>query len=229
MEFLECSYIKENISLVGVDEVGRGPLAGPVVSCACSFKGRGDALKETFEFFYDLGVTDSKKISPQKRKKIISSLGLDESLLVFNKALSFKVLGHRFNFTLCEVGPSEIDDINILEASLRSMYLCLQGLKVVEEDCDIWLDGNKIPRELKGRGQVEAIVKGDSKSLLIALASIIAKEKRDLLMEEFAQIYPHYGFEKHAGYPTKFHKEAIESHGVSPIHRRTFKGVREFL
>ena len=97
-----------------------------------------------------------------------------------------------------------------------------------DESAQAFFDGNKIPKELRSNISAEAIVKGDSKSALIALASIMAKEFRDLKMEKLALKYPGYGFEKHAGYPTVFHKEAIKNLGVTPIHRKTFKGVKEY-
>lgn len=230
MAFLEADLkVKSNLFIAGVDEVGRGPLAGPVVSCACVFNDDFKKIKKSIKVLESLGVTDSKKLTTLKRKKILGELGLDVSKLKFSCPNSFKVGDAHFEFSISEMSSQKIDEINILQASLLSMSDALNDLKVIETNCLIWIDGNKVPAELKKHKNKEALVKGDSRSLLIALASIIAKEKRDVLMESLSEEYPGYGFEKHAGYPTKSHKEAIKKLGVTPIHRKTFKGVKEFV
>jgi len=216
-------------SLVGIDEAGRGPLAGPVVACACRLTLEKDCdPRETFELFQKWGVGDSKKLSTKKREEIVDSL-----LLIKKEELPKQTIWTRrlnqfvgFDFAIAEISPSEIDSINILNASLKAMELAYAKLPQNRED-HILVDGNKLP---KGFGDnAKAIVKGDSKSWVIGLASIVAKEYRDQLMANFAKIYPDYGFEGHAGYPTKKHLEAIALTGITKIHRTTFKGVKEHL
>ena len=239
MELLENEIQKKNQSLIkgpgqnllilGLDEVGRGPLAGPVVSCCCAFKGDLASLRSIIDGNLSLGITDSKKLSSAKRKKILSRLGLEVSKLKFNKVYEISNLNNSISFSLTQVNHSEIDRINILQASLKSMDLAFE--KVMDLNAKgvpdfVWVDGNKLPLNIKKYDQAKAIVKGDSRSFIIGLASIIAKEKRDLMMEDFSKKYPGYGFEKHAGYPTKAHKEALLKLGPCPIHRLSFKGVR---
>ena len=116
--------------------------------------------------------------------------------------------------------------MNILQASLSAMKQASLSLNANEQD-QILIDGNKTFTIENCR--IDAVIKGDSKSRVIALASIIAKVYRDKLMQKYGKKYPGYGLENHAGYPTKFHKEAIIQLGVTPIHRKTFKGVKEFI
>jgi ribonuclease HII len=226
---IEDSALPRNLVLMGLDEVGRGPLAGPVVSCCCAFDGDYPSLMTVIKENLSLGITDSKKLSAKKRKKILESLGVEVSTLKFNEVYSIEILGSSFHFCLSQVNHNEIDDINILQASLKSMDLAFEKLMDFynQRRPDIvWVDGNKLPPKIKKLDQAKAIIKGDSRSFIIALSSIIAKEKRDLMMEEFSEMYPGYGFEKHSGYPTKAHKEALLKLGPCPIHRLSFKGVR---
>ncbi len=211
--------------LSGCDEVGRGPLAGPVVGCSVSIE-REFLTKENLSYLFELGITDSKKLTTKKRKKLLEVLKINDFKVneknshQINESFSIK-------FSVRELSNELIDDINILQASLKAMGLAFL-------DCDsgkstkLLIDGNKNLNLNKLSVHEEAVVKGDSKSVVIGLASIIAKEYRDDLMIELAKKYPQYGLEKHAGYPTKAHKEAIVQFGVTPIHRKSFKGVKEY-
>ena len=183
--------------IAGLDEAGRGPLAGPVVSAAV-------ILPESFAVS---DITDSKKLTPKKREKLY------DEIYAHSRAVGIGI-----------VDPVEIDRINILQASLLAMRLSLYNLDP-KPDC-LLIDGifcieSPLPQE--------PIKKGDSLSMSIAAASIIAKVTRDRLMEKYSHDYPQFGFAKHKGYPTKTHKAAIQKFGCCPIHRRSFKGVREHL
>lgn len=184
-------------AIAGVDEVGRGPLAGPVVSASV-------ILPESFPEF---GITDSKKLSPRKRDLLFSHI-CDNAL-----AIGIGI-----------IDAEEIDRINILQAALLSMAVAVKNLSIAPDI--LLIDGNhRISYPLPQ----QTIVKGDSASISIASASIIAKVTRDRLMEKYHQQYPMFAFHKHKGYPTKLHKDAIRTHGSCPIHRTTFKGVREYI
>ncbi|MEW6778310.1 MAG: ribonuclease HII [Bdellovibrionota bacterium] len=190
-------WAKGLTAVAGLDEAGRGPLAGPVVAAAVVFPAHMEAVE---------GIDDSKKLSPEQRKKL--------SVLIRERSL----------FAIAEVTAEQIDEVNILQASLLAMRLAAEKLSQKPEF--LLIDGNKkVPMDTPQR----AIVKGDGKVLSIAAASILAKVHRDALMEEFARQYPAYGFEGHKGYPTISHREAIKRHGPCPIHRKTFRGVKEFL
>ena len=184
----------ENGSIIGVDEAGRGPLAGPVVAAAVK-------INEYHDFFED--INDSKKLSEKKRE------------ILFDKIISYCHVG---------VGIAtveEIDDINILNATFLAMKRALEDIQKDEIEFDkILVDGNKL---IKGYdGKQEAIIKGDAKSLSIAAASIIAKVTRDRIMMINAEKYSEYFFEKHKGYGTKLHREILLEKGPLPIHRKTF-------
>ena len=196
--------------VVGVDEVGRGPLAGPVVACAVE----GDGADE--QWLWDQGVADSKKLSPSRRRAILLSLGIEVQTLSVERCYSLDQL----RFALGLVDHQTIDRINILQASLLAMGKCVQVLNPPAQAL-LLVDGNKT-LSLCSQYRQEAMVKGDSRNPFIALASIIAKEYRDNLMGEFSQRYPGYGLESHFGYPTKRHREALQRLGPSPIHRRSF-------
>lgn len=181
--------------IAGVDEVGRGCLAGAVVA--------GAVILDLAKPLPD-GLNDSKKISKLKREKIAAEIRENALAYAFG-----------------QIEADEIDKINILEATKRAMALAVQNLKVKADF--ILIDA----LELKNLNLPQkAIIKGDSVSASIAAASIVAKVYRDNLMKDFAVKYPGYGFEKHAGYGTKAHFEALRNHGATPIHRRSFKGVR---
>lgn len=181
--------------IAGVDEAGRGPLAGPVVSAAVILP---------FSFSVS-GVTDSKKISPKKRQ-----------------ALFQQIYEHADAIGIGIVDSCEIDRTDILKASLLSMVMAVNNLSPLPEH--VLIDGIfGLPFSLSQ----EPIPKGDALSISIAAASIIAKVTRDSLMARYHEDYPDYGFAIHKGYPTPFHKEAIRIYGCSPIHRKSFKGVKE--
>lgn len=180
----------------GIDEVGRGPLAGPVVAAAVIIR-RAEAPSAILE-----QINDSKKLTFKKRDYL------------FNKIHDF------CDVSLAECSVDEIDHLNILQASLRAMAKAFHGLKTAPDTALI--DGNQKP---KLSCTMKTIVKGDSKSLSIAAASIVAKHYRDNLMTQMALEFPHYGWEKNAGYGTAHHLQAIEKHGVSIHHRRSFAPV----
>ncbi|MDJ0641050.1 MAG: ribonuclease HII [Paracoccaceae bacterium] len=182
--------------IVGVDEVGRGPLAGPVTAAAVVLDPRH--IPE--------GLDDSKKLSLSAREKLFEEI----------HATAWVSVAH--------ASVEEIDALNILYASHLAMERAVAGLGPV---CHALVDGNMIPKGLEC--PATALVKGDSRSLSIAAASIIAKVTRDRLMVDLAQQFPGYGWEKNAGYPTKTHREALETLGVTPHHRRSFKTVHNML
>ncbi|MCG8633449.1 MAG: ribonuclease HII [Desulfobacterales bacterium] len=182
-------------TIAGIDEAGRGPLAGPVVSAAV-------ILPENFECS---GITDSKKLSEKKREAL------------------FPVI--RENALAVGVGMAdheEIDRINILRASLLSMKRAVDDMALSPDY--LLVDGKFT---IESPLPQEAIIKGDSRSISIAAASIIAKVTRDRIMAELSVKYPRYDFHRHKGYPTKAHKEAILIHGPCPVHRKSFRGVRQ--
>ena len=176
--------------IIGVDEAGRGPLAGPVVAAAVII----DNYCEEFDL-----INDSKKLTEKKREKLFD--------IIIEK---------------CKVGVGigtveEIDKLNILNANFLAMRRALEDLG---EEGFVLVDGNQLIREYENNQ--EFVIKGDSKSLSIAAASIIAKVTRDKIMKQYAEIYPQYGFDKHKGYGTKEHIEAINKYGITPIHRLSF-------
>lgn len=188
----EEDCFNRGIELVaGIDEAGRGPLAGPVVAAAVILPKH--ALIE--------GVNDSKKISEKKREKLYDD--------IINTAIAWGV---------GIVDNNVIDEINILNATRMAMHNAIEALKVKPEyiliDAEKKVDTNGIP--------FMPIIKGDALSISIAAASIVAKVTRDRMMREYDEIFPVYGFEKHKGYGTKMHTEAIKEHGMCMIHRKSF-------
>ena len=179
--------------IAGVDEAGRGPLAGPVVAGAVILK----------DLKFKEKVDDSKKLSAKKREKAYSE--------IMKKA--FVGIGI--------VDEKVIDKINIYRASRKAMEIALSNLEIPPDY--VIVDGNM---KIITKCPLKCIIKGDSKSLSIAAASIIAKVTRDRLMLKYDEIYPQYGFARHKGYGTKFHKEALEKFGPSPIHRFSFRPVK---
>jgi ribonuclease HII len=179
----------------GVDEAGRGPLAGPVVAAAVIL----DPDKPI------VGLNDSKKLSAKRR----ASLAVE----IRAKALAWAV---------AEASVEEIDRINILQASLLAMRRAVDGLALRPERALI--DGNQCPRL---DCPAEAIIGGDGKVASIAAASILAKTVRDAGMLALHAIYPVYGFDRHKGYPTAFHLQALRTHGPSPVHRRSYAPVAQ--
>lgn len=194
----EERLLKEGYSFIcGVDEAGRGPLAGPVVAAAVILKPN-----------VRIAVTDSKKLTKKKRKELVPLI-IDNSIAV---SISF-------------IDNKEIDRINILEASKKAMLEAIKGLEVKPDY--VLSDAINLEDDLPISGK--AIIKGDLKVASIAAASIIAKEARDDYMEAMDLKYPHYGFKKHMGYPTKFHINQIEKYGICEIHRKTFKPIKDMI
>ena len=217
--------------IIATDEVGRGPLGGPVVIGAIRFVAKDEAsLKDLLKFLRLKGIKDSKKLTSEMRLGVLKKLGLVD--LAFRSTGVVELKGVRIEYVTWDMDHQVIDQENILGASLRGMCeaSCLLS-QWKNNKTTVLIDGHQ-----KFRWGKEAspwneipIIKGDSKSPLIGLASIIAKEKRDAYMREMHEIYPLYGFNSHFGYPTKGHREAIQKFGPCPIHRKTFKGVKEFV
>ena len=198
MDYFERLYSRRGYRrIAGVDEVGRGPLAGPVVAAAVILPERGIGQR----------LFDSKQISPQKRDDLYPAI-LSEALAV----------------AVGIVGPEEIDRLNILEASFKAMALAIGNLRVSPDF--ILIDG---PHGLRLPLPQKPIPKGDQLSNSIAAASIVAKVTRDRMMEEFHLQYPLYNFARHKGYGTREHRRAIASFGICDLHRKTFRGVKEYL
>ncbi|MBT4791416.1 MAG: ribonuclease HII [Halobacteriovoraceae bacterium] len=221
MNNIDQDNLKEFKAIIGCDEVGRGPIAGPVVACAVKVK---RSEKGLLSQLIKLNVTDSKKLSTKKRKIILNQLGIDVKNLKVNHLYKIKYFNLCFEFCLNECDHKKIDKINILQASLLAMKLASE--KLGESQSKVLIDGNKL---FETKYASEAIIKGDSKVVVIGLASIIAKEFRDEKMTQLDQKYPGYNLAKHAGYPTKEHRDAVKELGPSKIHRKTFKGVKEYL
>lgn len=181
----------------GVDEVGRGPLVGDVVTAAVILN-PNDPIE---------GLNDSKKLSEKKRLALFPEIQ--------KRALAWSV---------GRCSPEEIDELNILHATMLAMKRAVEGLHVQPDF--VLIDGNRVPDISMA---AEAIVKGDLRVAEISAASIIAKVVRDKEMEDLDVQFPEYGFAKHKGYPTKVHFEAIEKHGVIAQHRKSFKPVKRAL
>jgi ribonuclease HII len=181
--------------IAGVDEAGRGPLAGPVTVAAV-------ILKTPVA-----GLNDSKKLSEKKRFEL-------EPLIIEN-ALAYAVV---------HISVEKIEEINILQASLYGMQQAVKNLSIIPDE--ILVDGNKCPKFMQ---PAQAIIGGDGKIAEISAASILAKNARDRLMVELSQKYPHYGFEKHKGYGTKFHLQQLAKHGPCEHHRKTYAPIQKLL
>jgi len=198
MDYFERMYYGRGYQrIAGVDEVGRGPLAGPVVAAAVVLPQEGIG-EELF---------DSKKISSKKRENLYES-----------------ILSRALGVGIGSIGQEEIDLINILQATLKAMALAVGNLPVPPDF--ILIDGNQ---SLQLPLPQKPIRKGDQLSTSIAAASIVAKVTRDRMMLEWHQRYPHYNFARHKGYGTKEHRGAIKTFGVCELHRKTFRGVKEYL
>ncbi|MBY0415918.1 MAG: ribonuclease HII [Bdellovibrionales bacterium] len=218
-----------NFFIAGCDEVGRGPLAGPVVAACASLEITNydqKEIKALLRSWSKLGITDSKELDNRSRQKILSKFSMltanVNQIHTFNcsENITLKII-------IKEIQASKIDEINILQASLLAMkeaflHSCPEHLPGT-----VLIDGNKKFKYESDHTNLEAIVKGDAKSLLIGLASIAAKEYRDQLMTGLGEKYPGYGWETNAGYPTKKHLAAILELGVTEVHRLTFRGVKE--
>lgn len=183
--------------VAGVDEVGRGPLAGPVTAAAVILNPEN----------IPQGLADSKTLTAVRRQALFGAIMASAEV------------------SIAHASVQEIDEMNILRASHLAMVRALAGLPRAPDHALI--DGNLIPKGLTL--PATAIVKGDAKSLSIAAASIIAKVTRDALMVDLAQQFPQYGWDQNAGYPTPAHLAALQIHGVTPWHRRSFKPVHNIL
>ena len=181
--------------VAGVDEAGRGPLCGPVVAAAVIFPYRDIEIPVI--------IRDSKQMTPRMR------------------AMAYDWITQNTIWAAAECNPLEIDELNILHASLLAMTRAVQKLTCTPQFCLI--DGNKLPPNING----SAVVHGDAKSLSIAAASIIAKETRDKIMHDLSIQYPMYGWDKNAGYPTPEHLRAIDKYGINQHYRKTFGQIKE--
>ena len=186
--------------IIGIDEVGRGPLAGPVTLCAC-------VVPSDFDFSVFMGIKDSKKLSEKKRVEWHAKI----SDLKTRKIL---------DFAHASIPADEIDRMGIARAIEEAVRLCLTELALNPTEVEVRLDGAlKAPREY---ARQKTIIKGDEKEPVISAASIMAKVVRDGYMTEVSATYPAYGFASHKGYGTAAHIRAIKERGASPIHRRSF-------
>lgn len=178
--------------IAGMDEAGRGPLAGAVYTAMVIMPLDSDKIID--------GVNDSKKLTPKKRQELYD-----------------KIVETAISYAICSVDEKIIDEKNILDATCIGMKNCLENMTIKPDFCLIdYITGLDLSVPF------ETIIKGDAKSYNIACASILAKVARDKYMEELAKEYPNYLFEKHKGYGTKLHYEMIEKYGILPIHRKSF-------
>lgn len=182
--------------VAGIDEVGRGPFAGPVVAAAVILN--PEDIPE--------GMTDSKKLSKKKREQL------------FDEIMEKAEVG------IGEASAQEIDELNILQATFLAMKRALEKLQNMPDH--ILVDGNRDP---KIHPSTQLMVKGDSRSLSISAASIVAKVTRDRQMCAFSEAYPHYGWEKNSGYGTAEHRKGLSQFGVTPLHRRSFAPIRKII
>lgn len=204
---MENNYSNDGAVILGVDEAGRGPLAGPVTAACVCFPGD----------YFNPEIKDSKKISQQKREKLF-----------------VEITEHALAYAIVSVSPRRIDQLNILGATKLAMVCAVRKVsrqltaryQMCHDEFFVLIDGNQ-PINTPLRQQ--SIVKGDSKVLQISAASILAKVTRDRLMMLMDEKFPQYGFSVHKGYPTALHLQKIAEYGPSIIHRRTFRGVREYL
>lgn len=194
-DLFACAYVGD--LLAGVDEVGRGPLAGDVMAAAVILDPRRPID----------GLADSKKLTEAQRERLYG-----------------EICGNALCWSVARASVAEIDEINILQASLLAMRRAVETLCHQPEH--VLVDGNKLPR---WRYSSEAVVQGDDRVPAIAAASIIAKVTRDREMVAFDALYPGYGFAQHKGYGTKVHLTALQTLGATPIHRRSFAPVKELL
>ncbi len=198
MDLHEREALARGYSVIaGIDEAGRGPLAGPVVAAAVVFS----------PSLLGLPIRDSKRLSPVQREHLFEE--------IYRRAVSIGI---------GLVDRERIDSLNILKASLVAMEMAVSMLNPTPDM--LLIDGN---RGIDTSIQQRTIIKGDACSVTIAAASVVAKVSRDRIMDAYHRILPEYGFNRHKGYPTREHIEAIRRFGPSGLHRRTFKGVREHL
>lgn len=190
----ERELYKTHPLIIGVDEAGRGPLAGPLLVAAVVLGEEGLKIK---------GINDSKKLTAKKREELYP--------MIIEKSLAYSIV---------EISPREVDEKNILQATLDGMAKAVLKLNVTGL---CLVDGNKLPPQIADFSI--AVVKGDSKYASIAAASILAKVYRDRIMIKFHKQYPNYNFIKNKGYGTKEHINAIKKYGITPLHRLTFKPI----
>lgn len=187
----------------GLDEVGRGPLAGPVVAACVHVP---DDVR-TLSFVSE--IKDSKKLGKKKLAEL------------------YDLISQHCIWSVAEISPAEIDEINILQASLKAMAVACIDVHGHTKMAHALVDGNKMPQNLPC--PATTVVKGDSVSTSIAAASIVAKVTRDRIMLDLAAEYPHYGWESNAAYPSPAHLQAILEHGITPHHRKSFAPVRRYI
>ncbi len=188
---IEHQIWRRNIRIIaGVDEVGRGPLAGPVVAAAVIFP----------PYHFIDGVRDSKKLTPRRRE-----------------ALFEQIVGECLSYGIGKVEPTEIDRINIRQATFKAMRMAIGRLKPPPQY--LLIDGEELPEKLLPQ---EGLIGGDDRSFSIGAASILAKVIRDRMMVEYHREFPEYGFDRHKGYGTAFHREMVLKYGPCAIHRRSF-------
>jgi ribonuclease HII len=185
------------LGLCGVDEAGRGPLAGPVVAAAVMLDPERPIA----------GLRDSKKLSAAARERLAAEIRLRAAA-----------------WCVAEASVAEIDQLNILQATLLAMQRAVAGLAIAPDE--VWVDGNRCPN---WEWRSQAVVKGDDKVASIAAASILAKTARDQFMCRLHQDYPAYGFAQHMGYGTAAHLAALKAHGACPQHRRSFAPIKLLL
>jgi ribonuclease HII len=183
--------------LAGVDEVGRGPLAGPVVTAAVMLDS-GHVID---------GLTDSKRLTANKRQM-----------------LDLEIRSHALCYSIGQADVDEIDQLNILQATMLAMQRAVAGLTIRPNK--VVVDGNRVP-DLPCAA--EAIIAGDGLVDEISAASIVAKVYRDSLMKDLHRQYPQYGFDQNKGYPTRMHRQALLQYGAAPCHRRSFAPVRNVI
>lgn len=197
---VERSYVARCIA--GVDEAGRGPLAGPVVAAACVWPLDEPALE---------GIDDSKKLSPLRRRALFEAIQANP----------------RVGVGIGIVSAAEIDTLNILHATMRAMRLAVEALPPEHTPDFVIVDGDRVPGGLIC--EAASLIKGDARCYAIAAASVVAKETRDAIMCELGQTHPEYGFAVHKGYPTAAHIAALRRHGPTGAHRRSFNPLRSWL
>lgn len=193
--------IKQGGCVIGVDEVGRGPLAGPVVAAAVYIS------PQNYKHPVWREVQDSKKLSSVRRE------------------ILFSMIQNQCHFGIAEASVDEIDSLNILQATFLAMKRAIEKIDI--KNAFILIDGNRLPKNWPY--DCQAVVKGDTKSVSIAAASILAKVTRDRMMTELGNTYPHYGWSSNAGYGTATHLAALETHGITHHHRKTFSPVRNIF
>lgn len=190
--------------IVGIDEVGRGSVAGPVAVGIV-------VVPKDFDWKFFRGIKDSKKLSQKEREKWL-------------KKVKVKKAEGKINFCVSMVGNEMIDKKGISFCIKRAISRSLNSLNLKPNECRVLLDGGlKAPEEFIFQ---KTVIKGDEKIKVISCASVLAKVRRDRFMKRMAEIYPEYGFEKHKGYGTKLHFSKIKKHGLTPIHRRSFLGLK---